>query len=205
MPVLLFNGEKCVPHGRRAADNGKALKNMDKKNLTMPRYRFRCILDITPEDLHKMGAKAVGLDIDNTIAPDGTLKFVEGIREWVDKIQKAGFPITVISNGTFIRVIPISKYLGGLPYIHLSMKPFPFGLKKAAKRMGIDISELAMIGDQLFSDIKAANLCGAIPVRVDPLPTKSLYPHYYEWKSKREEPIIREFEKNHGYGVDGND
>ena len=37
---------------------GKA-SEMDKKDLTMPRYRFRCVLDITPEDLHKMGAKAV--------------------------------------------------------------------------------------------------------------------------------------------------
>ncbi len=183
---------------------GKA-SEMDKKDLTMPRYRFRCVLDITPEDLHKMGAKAVGLDIDNTLAPDGTFNFVEGVHEWIDKIQKAGFPITVISNGTFIRVIPISKYLGNLPYVHLSCKPFSCGLKKAAKRMGVDISELAMIGDQLFSDIKAANRCGAIPVRVDPLPAKSLYPHYYKWKEKREEPILREFEKNHGYGVEGND
>ena len=79
-----------------------------------------------------MGAKAVGLDIDNTLAPDGTFNFVEGVHEWIDKIQKAGFPITVISNGTFIRVIPISKYLGNLPYVHLSCKPFSCGLKKAA-------------------------------------------------------------------------
>lgn len=61
MPVLLF-------HSRGVC--------MNKKDLTMPRYRFRCVLDITPEDLKKMGAKAVGLDIDNTIAPDGTLNFV---------------------------------------------------------------------------------------------------------------------------------
>lgn len=174
---------------------------MTKDEILMPRYRFKCILDVTPEDLHKMGAKAVGLDIDNTIAPDGTMKFIEGIREWVKMISDAGFPIMIISNGTFIRVIPISKYLGGLPYIHLSFKPFPYSLRKAAKRMNVDITELAMLGDQIFSDIKAANLCGAIPVRIDPLPTKSLYPHYYEWKAKREIPYIEAFEKLHGYGV----
>lgn len=174
---------------------------MTKEERLRPRYRFKCILDVTPEDLHKMGAKAVGLDIDNTIAPDGTMNFVEGIQEWVKMIQDAGFPITIISNGTFIRVIPISKYLGGLPYIHLSCKPLPRGLIKAAKRMGVDISELAMLGDQIFSDIKAANTCGAIPVRIDPLPAKSLYPHYYEWKAKREVPYIEAFEKEHGYGV----
>ena len=119
-----------------------------------------------------MGAKAVGLDIDNTLAPDGTFNFVEGVHEWIDKIQKAGFPITVISNGTFIRVIPISKYLGNLPYVHLSCKPLSCGLKKAAKRMGVEISELAMIGDQLFTDVLAARRLGMLSVLVSPLSRK---------------------------------
>lgn len=174
---------------------------MTKKDLLMPKYRFKCITDITAEDLRKMGAKAVGLDIDNTIAPDGKFQYIDGIREWVKEIEQAGFPITLISNGTLIRVLPVSRYLGGTPFIHLSLKPFTHSLKKAAKRMNVDISQLAMLGDQIFSDIKAANLCGAIPVRIDPLPIKSLYPHYYEWKSRREEPYIRAFEEKHGYGV----
>lgn len=174
---------------------------MTKEEILIPKYRFKCITDITAEDLQKMGAKAVGLDIDNTIAPDGTFKYIEGIREWVSYIQAAGFPITLISNGTLIRVVPVSKYLGGLPFVHLSLKPHPRSLKKAARRMGVEINELAMLGDQIFSDIKAANRCGAIPVRIDPMPAKSLYPHYYEWKAKREIPYIKAFEEKHGYGV----
>lgn len=174
---------------------------MKDKEILMPKYRFKCITDITPEDLNKMGAKAVGLDIDNTIAPDGKFRYVDGIREWVKKIESAGFPITLISNGTLIRVVPVSKYLGGIPFIHLSLKPHPRSLFKAAKRMNVDISELAMLGDQIFSDIKAANSCGAIAVRIDPLPEKSLYPRYYKWKNKREIPYIKAFEEKHGYGV----
>ena len=170
----------------------------------MPKYRFRHILDVTPDDLRRMGARAVGLDIDNTITPDGTYNYTDGIREWVSEITGAGFPITVISNGSIFRVKAISNYLGGLPFVHLSMKPFSRGLKKAARKMNVDISELAMLGDQLFSDVKAANRCGAIAVRVDPLPAKSLYPRYYKWKDKREKPILEEFEKNHGYGTEGN-
>lgn len=178
---------------------------MDKRDLYMPKYRFRCILDVTPRDLKNMGAKAIGLDIDNVIAPDGTFRYVEGIREWVDGILAAGYPITLISNGTLMRIMPVVKYLGNLPYIHLSKKPSPRALIKASKRMNINITELAMMGDQLFSDIEAANRCGAIPVRIDPLPGKSLYPHYYKWKAKREAPYLAEFEKNHGYGTENND
>ncbi len=174
---------------------------MKDYSILMPKYRFRSLLDITPEDLRKMGAKAVGLDIDNTVAPDGTFRYLEGVREWVDDIIAAGFQITLITNGTLIRVLPVSRFLGGLPFVHLSRKPSPRSLIKAAKRMGIEISELAMLGDQLFSDAKAANRCGAIAVRIDPMDAKSLYPHYYEWKAKREQPILDEFEKLHGYGV----
>lgn len=168
--------------------------------LLMPKYRFRSVLDITPDDLRKMGAKAVGLDIDNTIAPDGTLKFIDGAQEWIDSVRAAGFPVTIVSNDTIFRVGPIAKKFG-LPFVSLSMKPYTNGLYRAAKRMRVDITELAMLGDQLFSDVKAANRCGAIAVRIDPIPMKSLYPHYYAWKEKRERPILEEFEKLHGYGV----
>lgn len=168
--------------------------------LLMPKYRFRSVLDITPDDLRKMGAKAVGLDIDNTIAPDGTLKFIDGVQEWIDSVRGAGIPVTIVSNGTIFRVGPIAKKFG-LPFVSLSMKPYTNGLHRAAKRMQVDITELAMLGDQLFSDVKAANRCGAIAVRIDPIPMKSLYPHYYAWKEKRERPILEEFEKLHGYGV----
>ena len=64
--------------------------------------------DVTPEDLRKMGAKGIGLDIDNVIAPDGTYKYAEGVREWVRMIIDAGFPVTIISNGTIFRVRAVS-------------------------------------------------------------------------------------------------
>ena len=177
------------------------LFSMDKADILMPKYRFRAVIDITPEDLTKMGAKAVGLDIDNVVAPDGTFRYASGVKEWVRKIKSACFPVMLISNGTLMRVLPVSKYLDNTPFLHLSKKPSPRALIKAAKKMGVDITELAMLGDQLFSDIKAANRCGAIAVRIDPLPAKSLYPHYYKWKAKREKPYLEKFESLHGYGV----
>lgn len=169
--------------------------------LLMPRYRFRSILDITPSDLHKMGAEAVALDIDNTLAPDGTFHYVDGAEAWVQSIVAAGFPVTIVSNGSFVRVLPIAKHFK-LPYICFSGKPKPKGLLKAAEKMGVPIEKVAMLGDQLFSDIKAANACGAIAVRTDPTTGRNLYPLFYKWNYKREAPILKEFEKTHGYGVE---
>ena len=175
---------------------------MKDKNLFLPRYRFRRLIDVTPEDIKKIGARGIGIDIDNVIAPDGTFRYTEGVREWFDKMRSSGIPLTIISNGNYFRVRAVSKYLGSVPFIHLAGKPSPRSLIKAAKRMNIDIKEFAMLGDQLFSDIKAANRCGAIPVRIDPLEAKSLYPHYYKWKAKREAPFLAEFEKKRGYGAE---
>lgn len=79
------------------------------ENELMPKYRFHSVLDVTPEDIHKMGARAIGLDIDNTIAPDGTFKFLKGVEHWLDTMRKAGIPVIIISNGTVFRVGPIAK------------------------------------------------------------------------------------------------
>ena len=82
------------------------------ENELMPKYRFHSVLDVTPEDIRKMGARAIGLDIDNTIAPDGTFKFLKGVEHWLDTMRKAGIPVIIISNGTVFRVGPIAKKFG---------------------------------------------------------------------------------------------
>ena len=102
------------------------------ENELMPKYRFHSVLDVTPEDIRKMGARAIGLDIDNTIAPDGTFKFLKGVEHWLDTMRKAGIPVIIISNGTVFRVGPIAKKFG-LPYVCVAAKPKPKGLLRARR------------------------------------------------------------------------
>ena len=84
-------------------------------------YRFKKVTDITLEDIGKMGAKAIGLDVDNTICFDGTMNFAEGISEWVETVKNAGIPIMIITNATEPRAGRVAKKLG-LPYVHLAKK-----------------------------------------------------------------------------------
>lgn len=164
-------------------------------------YRFKKVTDITLEDIGKMGAKAIGLDVDNTICFDGTMNFAEGISEWVETVKNAGIPIMIITNATEPRAGRVAKKLG-LPYVHLAKKPFSYKLRIAAKKMGVNVTEMAMLGDQLFADVKAANKCGAIAVRIDPMLGETRFAMYYARRRKKEAPILAEFEKNHGYGVE---
>ena len=93
-------------------------------NSAMPRYRFKSVLDITIEDLHKMGAKAVALDIDNTICNDGSTNCVEGLEAWLDAIKNEGIKIMIISNAIPRRPKILSKRLN-LPYLASAKKPKP--------------------------------------------------------------------------------
>ncbi len=168
-------------------------------SLPMPKYRYKSVLDISVEDLQKMGAKAVALDIDNTICNDGSTSCVEGLEAWLEAIQSSGIKVMIISNAIPRRPKILSKKLK-LPYIASARKPKPDKLIAGAQQMGVNINELAMVGDQIFADVQAANACGAIAILVDALGGKTRFPLFYAVRKKKAAPIIAEFEKIHGYG-----
>ncbi len=165
----------------------------------MPKYRYKSVLDISIDDLKKMGAKAVALDIDNTICNDGKTDYIDGLEDWLKAIQDGGIKIMIISNAMPRRPKILSKKLN-LPYIAKAKKPKPHTLIKGADMLGVKINELAMVGDQIFADIMSANACGAIPILVDSLEGKTRFPVFYAVRRKKAAPIIAEFEKSHGYG-----
>ncbi len=166
----------------------------------MPKYRFKSVLDITVDDLQKMGAKAVALDIDNTICNDGKSNCIDGIDQWISDVKNAGIKIMVISNAIGKRPRKVSESIG-LAHLSAAKKPKPDKLVIGAQMMGVKIHEMAMIGDQIFADVMAANACGAIPVLVDALGGKTRFPIFYAIRRKKEKPVLEAFQKLHGYGV----
>lgn len=131
-----------------------------------PQHFYNKLTDITPGALHKMGAKAVGIDLDNTSFYDSTYIPFKGVPEWLEDMKKAGIPVIIVSNTYEFRAKHISKKLGGLPYIGNADKPDTKCFFDAAKLAGVNVNEFAMVGDQLFTDIQGANNAGAISIRV---------------------------------------
>ncbi len=165
----------------------------------MPKYRYKSVLDISIEDLQNMGAKAVALDIDNTICNDGKENCIQGLEEWIKTTQDAGISVMILSNAMPRRPRNLSKRLG-IPYLCMARKPKAHKLIKAAQMMNIETHQLAMVGDQLFADVMAANACGAIAIRVEPLEGETRFKKFYERRRAKETPVIEEFEKLHGFG-----
>lgn len=136
--------------------------------LLKPQYRFRNVMQITPDDIKRSGARVVLVDADNTLAFHGSQQPYPGVVNWIKEIISAGIPMIIISNNNAERVRPFAERLG-LPFVEKSAKPLPKGFVKACKRLGVSPKEAAVIGDQIFTDILGGNLIGAKVFLTEPL------------------------------------
>ena len=127
--------------------------------LITPEYVFKDVTHITPEWLAQKGIRALALDIDNTLTADRSQELPDEVAGWLDTMRKAGVRLTIVSNGAEKRVRPFAQKLG-LAYLYRSAKPLPFALMAAQHRMGVKHSQMAMVGDQIFTDRLAAGLYG---------------------------------------------
>lgn len=161
----------------------------------MPQYRFSSVCEITTEDLKVMGVDGLLLDIDNTLIYDETLKPLPGVKEWLKAIHSAGIKTAIVSNAIPLRVIPVAKKLGIKYYIYSAKKPKPDGLHKAAEKLGIPINRLAMVGDQLRTDMLAANTAGAVAVFTDRAQDEKLFKFYFKKARAGEKEFLEEYER----------
>lgn len=160
----------------------------------MPKYYFHSVKDIGVEDIKKTGVKGIAVDIDNTLTYDGTEHFLTGAQAWVQMMLTAGFSVIIVSNATPMRARRIARKLG-VPYVALARKPRTGGLRRGAQKLGIELSEMAMVGDQLRADVLAANNCGAVAIYVDPARPETYLSKYFAKRRRGAEEVLAEFER----------
>ena len=124
--------------------------------------------DVGTELLYKLGAQAVLLDVDNTIATYTSHEPIEGALEWTHRLSEAGYKVVIVSNNYKKRVSAFASRFG-LPYISFAMKPLPFGYVRAAGMLGLRCRDCVIIGDQIFTDVIGANMCGMKSVLLEPI------------------------------------
>ena len=133
-----------------------------------PTWMVNSIYAVSPAQLKERGIRAVFSDLDNTLIawnnPDGTPE----LREWMTTLQEAGIPVIVISNNSKDRVAKATANLD-LPFVSRSLKPLSFGINRARTKLGLKKSEVVMVGDQLMTDMVAANEAGVRSILVKPL------------------------------------
>lgn len=137
----------------------------------MPLFTPSAVLDrvteIAPPLLQELGAEILLLDVDNTLAADGSQEPFPGAVEWTWKIREAGFQIMILSNNFRDRVEPFAEKFN-LPCLCLAMKPLPFGYWAALHRLKTKRKKAVVVGDQIFTDVLGAGLAGMKSILLTP-------------------------------------
>ena len=134
----------------------------------IPDLKIDKIYEIDEALLKKMDVQALILDIDNTLATHGNPVPAEGVAEWIENMKKIGIPMIIVSNNSYHRVKPFADELG-IMFVASGKKPLKKGLRCAAEKMGISPEHVAVVGDQLFTDILGGNRLGMKTILVSPI------------------------------------
>ena len=164
-------------------------------DLLIPDYIFSSYKDITPEFLIQAGVSALLIDIDNTLAPYEQDEPDEQTISWFSSLEENGICAALISNNEQKRVELFNKDLGLIAF-YKSGKPFSKNLRKAMAKMGSDISNTAMLGDQLLTDAAAGKLLGLKTIIVPPIKDKTNW--FFRTKRALEVPSIKKYVKKTG-------
>ena len=161
-----------------------------------PEYIFRRVEAIHPDFLARQGIRALVLDVDNTLTGDGSQQLDGSVQAWLEEMRAAGVSLTVVSNNTSRRVRPFAERIG-LAWVPLACKPLPVGLMVARRRLGVPRRQMAMVGDQLFTDRLAAGLYGIRCLSVLPR-TPHDKSRGVRFKRRLEAPFLRRYYEKGG-------
>lgn len=137
-----------------------------------PTITLRRVTEITPELLGRLGVRALILDADNTLTTHNNPLPDKDVLAWLGIMKQRGVRLMIASNNSDGRIRPFAETLG-LDYEARACKPLTFGLSAAAKRMGCTRREVAVVGDQIFTDIMGGNLYGCPTILVEPMRSES--------------------------------
>ena len=125
------------------------------------------MLSIDEEFIKSNHLRGLILDLDNTLSMHGSPAAEEGVMEWLDKMKELGVKMTVVSNNRKKRVAPLAKELG-LDYISFGCKPLTIGITRALRAMRLPKNSVALVGDQILTDIMGGNLKRMPTILVEP-------------------------------------
>ncbi|APR28261.1 HAD family hydrolase [Pediococcus acidilactici] len=137
-------------------------------NIFKPTWMIEKIYNLSAKDLKAKGITTVLTDLDNTLIawnnPDGTPE----LKRWISELKREGIRVIVVSNNSHSRV---SKAVAGfgLEFDARALKPLTVGIKRVLRQYRLKKAETIMVGDQLLTDMVAANLSGVRGVLVKPL------------------------------------
>ena len=140
-------------------------------DIFLPDKYYKNVYNINYKSLLDSGIKCLIFDLDNTLVPAHVDNPTKKVKDLINNLKELEFKIILLSNSPKSRLEPFKKELG-VDCAPFSCKPFIHKYKKIIKLYKYELSQMAMIGDQLLTDVWASNKVGITSVLVNPISKK---------------------------------
>jgi HAD superfamily phosphatase (TIGR01668 family) len=141
----------------------------------IPKVALPDIFGVTPALLRRKGVSLLFLDLDNTLAPYSEDLPSARVLAWMAELKAAGVTLYLISNNSDPGRVERYAEAAGIRGVAKAGKPSPETLRCVMADLRKTPAETALMGDQVFTDVLAANLAGALSILVKPLEMNALF------------------------------
>jgi uncharacterized protein len=129
------------------------------------------LYDVPHEDLEAAGIRGLIVDLDNTLLGFRETELAQEHLDWVERARDRGFRIVMLSNNFSERVNTLAARLA-VECFPNALKPLPFGFLRAKRCLQLHRHEIAVVGDQLFTDVLGGKICGLYTILTEPIERK---------------------------------
>ncbi len=134
----------------------------------VPRVMAKKLTDVTPAFLISRDIKVLLCDLDNTISLKRHAVPPEKVMQWANELGSAGIEIIIFSNNRHGRARKTAGQLG-VRCLERVGKPRIGGFLEAEKLTGVTRGRMALVGDQIFTDVLGANRADVTSIWVEPI------------------------------------
>ena len=158
-----------------------------------PDAHLNNVREITTNFLQNNKINALILDVDNTLI-DYDKNLPEETIEWAKELKNNNIKLYILSNTNKKEKVKTVAEKLGIEDMYFAKKPLKIGFKKVQEKLKEPPQNIAVVGDQIFTDIVGGNRCKMFTILVEPIAEKDIWITMV--KRPLENAIKRKYHKN---------
>ena len=160
-----------------------------------PKAYLKTVTDITLDFLKKNNIKALILDVDNTLI-DYDKNLPEETIMWAKELKQQGIKLYILSNSNKKEKVKTVAEKLQIEYEYFGKKPLKIGFKKVQKKLEEKPENIAVVGDQILTDVLGGNKVGMFTILTKPIDERDIA--ITKIKRPFEKLVIKKYLKNKG-------
>ena len=134
----------------------------------VPDQTVGAVVDLDPARLVAEGIRGLIVDLDDTLVCEAERAPTDPVCAWMAHAQEHLKVVILSNNSRRHRVAPVATTLS-VPFIHRACKPLLLGFRRALALLDLPAWEVAVVGDQVFTDVLGGRRLGARTILVTPM------------------------------------